>query len=252
MKFIIITGDSKGLGEAVAKRWMEDGVSVIGISRTYNGTLKETADSCGVSYRHYECDLTDEAATNNTLAAVHNYLQREDVEELTLLNNAGMVGPIEKVGALDIPAVDRHIRLNVSVPVLLANYILGLANEWEVPLTLVNITSGAAGKTTEGWSVYSAGKAAIDRFTAVTAKEQEQKSHTILAYSPGVMDTDMQEEIRSASEDSFKDVEKFRELKEKGELTSPERVAEVLRNLLKEEPVQNGEVYKLYDYIDKY
>ncbi|SDJ42153.1 (S)-benzoin forming benzil reductase [Salimicrobium halophilum] len=252
MNFVIITGDSKGLGESAAKRWLEDGNHILGISRTYNEELEKVAKDNYVSYNHFECDLTDEAETNNTLASIHNLLQREEVESLTLINNAGMVEPIERVGSLDIPTVDRHVRLNVSVPILFSNYILGLADEWEVPLTLVNITSGAAEKTTEGWSVYSAGKAAINRFTAVTAKEQGGKGHTIIAYSPGVMDTEMQEEIRSASKDSFKDVDKFRELKESGKLTSPDRVAEVLKNLLSQEPIQNGEVYKLYDYIDKY
>ncbi|WP_347861273.1 (S)-benzoin forming benzil reductase [Salimicrobium sp. PL1-032A] len=252
MKFVIITGDSKGLGEAAAKRWMEDGNHVIGISRTYNEELEQTAKAYHVSYTHFECDLTDEAKTNNTLAGIHNLLQREEVESLALINNAGMIDPIERVGHLDIPAVDKHVRLNVSVPILFSNYILGLAEEWDLPLTLVNITSGAAEKTIEGWSVYSAGKAAMDRFTAVTAKEQEGRGHTIIAYSPGVMDTDMQKEIRSASEGSFKDVGKFRELKESGDLASPERVAEVLKKLLDQESIQNGEVYKLYDYIDKY
>ncbi|SIS47170.1 (S)-benzoin forming benzil reductase [Salimicrobium flavidum] len=252
MDFVIITGDSKGLGESAAKRWMEEGAGVIGISRTFNKSLEKTASDRNVSYHHYECDLTDEAETNNTLAAVHNFLQRENVDSLTVINNAGMVEPIEQVGRLDIPSVDRHVRLNVSVPILLSNYMLGLSNEWEVPLTLVNITSGAAEKTIEGWSVYSAGKAAINRFTAVTAKEQEGNGHTIFAFSPGVMDTSMQEEIRSASKESFADVEKFRELKEKGQLTSPDRVADVLKKLLAHESIQNGEVYKLYDYIDKY
>jgi len=94
----------------------------------------------------------------------------------------------------------------------------------------VNITSGAAERSVYGWSTYGSSKAGLNYFTATTALELSQNNvpHRIVAFSPGVMDTNMQEDIRSSSEDAFADVDKFKQLKEQGQLRGTDVVAKAL------------------------
>ncbi|MFG6149582.1 (S)-benzoin forming benzil reductase [Halobacillus sp. B23F22_1] len=254
MKYAIVTGDSRGLGEAIADQFLEKGIHVIGISRTYNEDLKEQAEGKDVTYSHISCDLSDADDLTQGIDKVMYLAFQNDVDMVYLVNNAGVIDPIETVGNLDTGLVNKHLQINLATPILFINRLLKEANEQGVKAGIVNITSGAAEKTVHGWSVYSSGKAAINQFTATTAMEQEEagKDHTIIAYSPGVVDTEMQGEIRASAESAFADVDKFKKLKEEGQLRSPQEVARVLMNVLfNEGSIENGKVYKLYDLINK-
>lgn len=59
MRFAVVTGVSKGLGESAAKLLMESGVHVIGISRSPNESLNQFAEANNITYQHYSCDLGD-------------------------------------------------------------------------------------------------------------------------------------------------------------------------------------------------
>ncbi|GGF16427.1 short-chain dehydrogenase [Halobacillus andaensis] len=254
MKYAIVTGDSRGLGEAIAGQFLEKGIHVIGISRTYNEDLKDQADGKDVTYSHISCDLSDADDLTQGIDKVMYLAFQNDVDMVYLVNNAGVIDPIETVGNLETGLVNKHLQINLSTPILFINRLLKEANEQGVKAGIVNITSGAAEKTVHGWSVYSSGKAAINQFTATTAMEQEKagKDHTIIAYSPGVVDTEMQGEIRAAAESAFADVDKFKKLKEEGQLRPPQEVARVLMDVLfNNESIENGKVYKLYDLINK-
>ncbi|WP_226576613.1 (S)-benzoin forming benzil reductase [Halobacillus litoralis] len=250
MQYAVITGISRGLGEAVAKQFIEKGVNIIGVSRSENDQLNASAEDAGVRYSHVSCDLSDPEQLEEGLKAISSYVFEETTEYVYLINNAGVVEPIDTVGRLNPETVTKHMQVNVTAPILLVNHLLPIANKHHIPMGIINITSGAAEKTIHGWSTYSSSKAAINRFTETLALEQKEQEHLILAYSPGVMDTEMQEDIRSSSEEAFADVEKFRKLKEEGSLRSPEKVAEVLMDLIsKPEQIENGKVYKLYDLV---
>ncbi|MCP3026802.1 (S)-benzoin forming benzil reductase [Halobacillus sp. A5] len=254
MKYAIVTGDSRGLGEAVASKFMEKDIHVIGLSRTYNDNLKNKADNNKVTYSHIRCDLNDSDDLTQGIDKVMYLAFQNNVEMVYLVNNAGVIDPIETVGRLESSLVNKHLQINVAAPILFMNRLLKEADEQKVKAGIINVTSGAAEKTIHGWSVYSSGKAAINQFTATCAMEQEKagKEHFVIAFSPGVVDTDMQGEIRASEESAFADVNKFKKLKEEGQLRSPDTVAEVLLNVIsKEKTIENGKVYKLYDLIDK-
>ncbi|SEB20696.1 benzil reductase ((S)-benzoin forming) [Thalassobacillus cyri] len=252
MQYAIVTGESRGLGEAIAKDFIEYGVDVIGISRSGSKELTEFSEQEKADYHHMACDLSDSAKTEQCFEKIADELFNEETYHIYLINNAGMIEPIETVGNLDAKQVTKHVQVNLLAPIVLTNSLLSYADNHEVELTIVNITSGAAEKSTPGWSTYNSTKAAMNRFTATVAAELEnqEKDHRILAYSPGVMDTDMQDVIRSASKEAFQDVKKFRKLKEEGQLRGPDTVSAVLMDLLnKPNEIENGKVYKLYDLI---
>lgn len=251
MQYAIVTGASRGLGEAVAQQLIEKNVNIISVSRSENERLKTWAEERKVGYHHVSCDLSDLRQLEEGLEEIVRIAFHEETHYIYVINNAGVIEPIDTVGQFEPSAVQKHIQVNLTAPILLINRCLKEAEQKDIKASIINITSGAAERSVHGWSTYSSTKAAINRFTQTLALEQEGKGHIIIAFSPGVMDTDMQSEIRSSSEESFADVEKFREMKEKGSLRSPDEVASVLMDLINQpKEIENGKVYKLYDLID--
>src|SRR5699024_6696796 len=75
-----------------------------------------------------------------------------------------------------------------------------------------NISSGAADRPMYGWSAYCSSKASIDMYTKTLALEQKAlgTNHKVFAFSPGIMDTEMQEKIRSSSPQQLANVDTFK------------------------------------------
>ncbi|MBK8682646.1 MAG: SDR family NAD(P)-dependent oxidoreductase [Bacteroidetes bacterium] len=99
---------------------------------------------------------------------------------------------------------------------------------------ILNITSGAASSPYDGWSIYGSGKAAMDMITQIAAKETElrKQNFKIVAISPGVMDTGMQNQVRNAEPDHFSRLAKFENLASENKLVSPSIAAEKLIDLI--------------------
>ncbi len=252
MHYAIITGDSRGLGEAIAKQFIGKNVNIVGISRTHNKSLEKAAQDSKVDYTHISCDLSQTESVANCLDEVTSHVFHEETHYVYLVNNAGVIDPIDTVGNLNADELQNHLQINLAVPMQFFNRFLKEANAADISTMLINITSGAAERSVHGWSVYSSAKAAINRFTETAALEQEENNHIIFAFSPGVVDTDMQGRIRASSEEEFADVSKFKQLKEEGKLRSPETVAAVLMDLLNNpKTIESGKVYKLYDLIEE-
>ncbi|MYL33631.1 (S)-benzoin forming benzil reductase [Pontibacillus yanchengensis] len=251
MKYAVVTGVSKGLGASVAQQLMEEGIHILGVSRSDNQELKEIAKKNEVSYTHYACDLSSVEDLERVFTLIINHIRDNQPEGIYVVNNAGVVEPIDHVGALESGKVVQHVHVNLIAPMLITNLFYNKVSE--TPVTIVNITSGAANRSVYGWSVYGSTKAGLNYFTETAASEQEQRNglHTSIAFSPGVMDTDMQEDIRSSSEDAFADVDKFKELKEKGMLRDTNVVAQALRKLLFKQSLENGQVYHVNDLLDE-
>ncbi|GAA0456961.1 SDR family NAD(P)-dependent oxidoreductase [Alkalibacillus silvisoli] len=251
MKFAIVTGASRGLGEEVAKNLLSNEHHVITVSRKRKtNDFKNYANDNRKSYFHFSCDLSDLESLSDTAHEIVKVLQKHPVEELLIVNNAGMVTPIGTVGHLENHEIARHVSLNLTAPMLLVNTMK--ANSGAERLTVINVTSGAAEKAIYGWNVYSSTKSAVNKYTETAALEaQELGSRDIhVAFSPGVMDTDMQGEIREADAKDFKDVVSFKQLKDEGQLRSPKEVADLLQSLVKsQDSLENGKIYKVYDLI---
>ena len=105
------------------------------------------------------------------------------------------------------------------------------------PCTLIFIGSGAATSIYEGWSAYCGGKAGVDHWVRTVGAEQERRGGhcRILSVAPGVVETAMQEQLRSVTEDEFPLVERFREMYRQGALRDPEEAARDLWALALEE-----------------
>jgi benzil reductase ((S)-benzoin forming) len=125
------------------------------------------------------------------------------------------------------------MQVNVIAPIKLTRKISEFCGNSK-QFTLVNISSGAGKRPIPSWAGYCASKAAIDLFSQTFLLEELELGKTTKVYSvaPGVIDTDMQVQIRATKESSFSSLENFQNLKSEQKLETPERIALKLDKLL--------------------
>jgi NAD(P)-dependent dehydrogenase (short-subunit alcohol dehydrogenase family) len=110
---------------------------------------------------------------------------------------------------------------------LLTAAFLGATRAWRGARKVLNISSGLGRNAMASQAPYCAAKAGMDHFSRAVALEEEALGGgaKIVSLAPGVIDTDMQVQLRSADADQFPDVGNFIGLKEKGMLSSPAEAA---------------------------
>jgi benzil reductase ((S)-benzoin forming) len=218
-KTYIITGISRGIGKALAEHFLSKNQSVIGIGRT--NSIQNP------NFHFIELDLLDSSAIENLQFPI---IQSE---EIILINNAGIIGNIERISSMKEDCIDEIMQVNVIAPIKLTRKISEFCGNSK-QFTLVNISSGAGKRPIPSWAGYCASKAAIDLFSQTFLLEELELGKTTKVYSvaPGVIDTDMQVQIRATKESSFSSLENFQKLKSEQKLETPERIALKLDKLL--------------------
>jgi benzil reductase ((S)-benzoin forming) len=214
MHYYIITGASRGLGKALAEEVLQQpDTKVVGVSR--HATIRHER------YHHQPLDLSDMLAVQNNLFKV--FPPCPDAASITLINNAGVLGEVNYLGALPNEHFEFVFDVNVIAPAMLMNTFLATYQQLAIPRTILNISSGAAQRPVDGWGAYCASKAALDSLSAVAQKEQDLRGTgiRIRSLAPGVLDTDMQEHIRSIGPKQFSEAERFADLKQSGSLLRP-------------------------------
>jgi len=254
MDYAVVTGTSRGLGEACAKQLLESGIHVLGLSRTGSPLLERFAKENKVEYKHFECNLADLAALENTVEEIVSYLFTEEkLSNLYLINNAATLSPINQAVELrNAPEIARHMQVNLTSPMTLMNTLLYEAQKQDIPFVGINITSGASRRPIYGFSAYCSAKAGLDMYTRTVAAELETvgSDNKVVGFSPGVMDTEMQEQIRSSSVEAFHEVEKFKDYKRQDLLKRTEEVSGILVDILTDPGnVDNGKIYDVNDYL---
>lgn len=222
---VIITGASKGIGLSLLKQLQARGKHVIGLARTIP-----------TEAQHFiKVDLLE----NEKLPAIikdiiHQY--KEGATSFTLINNAGTVEPIGLVGTVESAAITDALAINLTAPIVFSNTFITELADFEGPKKIINISSGAGRKAYEGWAIYCTTKAGLDHFSSVVALEQatEENPVDIVAIAPGIIDTSMQETIRSSNQAAFPLLERFVEYKAEGMLSSPEETARKLIRFMEE------------------
>lgn len=166
--------------------------------------------------------------------AVHDFASRvsDRLGPIDLwINNAGVLGPVGPFRDLDAGEIADNLRTNLLGVVHGSQAFIRHRRSVGPGGVLVNISSGAASHGYAGWSAYSAAKAGVERLTEVIRKEEEASGLRAYAVSPGVVDTDMQAEVRTSTREQFPEVERFVQLHREGRLRSPSHVAEFILRL---------------------
>jgi benzil reductase ((S)-benzoin forming) len=218
MHYYIITGTSRGLGKALAEKALQEpNTAVLGVCRHATITHER--------YTHQPLDLSDMLAVQNNLHKV--FSARPDAESITLINNAAVLGEIGYIGEQQNEHFEFVFDVNTIAPAMFMNMFLSAYAGLSVPRTILNISSGAAQRAVDGWGAYSASKAALDALSRTAQKEQDLRSTgvRIRSLSPGILDTTMQEHIRTADEQTFSEATKFVGFHSDGLLAEPKDVA---------------------------
>ena len=217
----ILTGHTRGLGAALADNLIARGIAVLGISR--NRSAVQASDLL----QEVELDLADTSKLETWIAtgALKRFV--DGAHTVVLINNAGMLQPVGPLEGQDVGAIGRSVSVNVAAPLMLSAAVA--ASGASVPdRRIVHISSGAARNAYPGWSIYCATKAALDHHARAVTLDNN-RALRIGSVAPGVIDTDMQAEIRGTGLDAFPLREKFDELKRSGQLATP---AEAARKVL--------------------
>ena len=196
------------------------------ISRHPNRALEAKAAATGAALEQWSIDLADAVAATARLEAWLRNLHGP-LLSATLINNAALAG---KAGPIDASAADTLaavLRVGLEAPMLLTSAFLRATRDWNVPLKVLNISSGAGKKPLAGTAGYCAVKAGLDHFSRVVALDEAnlQNGAKIVSLAPGVIDTDMQTELRDSDPRAFPSQPQFAAMKAGGQLLSPAAAA---------------------------
>jgi NAD(P)-dependent dehydrogenase (short-subunit alcohol dehydrogenase family) len=211
----IVTGHTKGLGAAIAAELLGRGIPVLGLARRSSADL---AARYPALLTEVQVDLADSVELGVWLAGPRLDAHLQGASVALLINNAGVVTPIGPLHEQEPHTVLKAVTLNVAAPLALAAAVVRASAGRE--RRIVHISSGAGRNAYPGWSVYCATKAALDMHARAVAQDGDPQ---VLACSlaPGVIDTDMQAEIRATPLDNFPMRQRFVDLKAGGELAAP-------------------------------
>lgn len=238
----IVTGGSRGLGAAMVKKAQNQGLFTYGISRSSVSTSTETA--CYVSL-----DLSNGIATEEWIASEFTPLLKKGGESILLINNAGQLGAMGRKS--NETSLVQTFKINLFAPLALTRALLDHSTFQKN--TVVNISSGAADNAYPGWLEYCSSKAALKMASQVIAKEFKEDMYPdlqhlqVIDYAPGVVDTGMQDAIRSEHKSNFPNQEKFVELKKSGRLITAD---ESVDYLFKKLAVLEKDGYHAFRYGD--
>ncbi|MBP6763666.1 MAG: SDR family NAD(P)-dependent oxidoreductase [Rubrivivax sp.] len=229
----VLTGASRGLGLAMAQQLLARGHRVLAIARRRT----DLAPPAGAELQCWTADLADASGVADRLEtwlASQAQQTGQAPASATLINNAGVVSQLGPLSELQSADLANALRVGLEAPMLLSAAFLRATATWAVPRKLLMVSSGLGRRAMAGSASYCAAKAGMDHLARALALEEAAKPNGahVVSLAPGVFDTDMQVQLRSADAAMFPERVRFVGLKEGGLLASPaDAAAAVLRYL---------------------
>jgi NAD(P)-dependent dehydrogenase (short-subunit alcohol dehydrogenase family) len=178
----LITGNSAGLGLALTRCLLADGATVWGMSRR-GCPLFDMDNNEDQALRDRQQDLAHLTQIEDSLDRLLGDCLRLDL----VILNAGVLGKIQDFASTDVHDLELIMRVNAWANKVILDWLIAR----QLPVTqIVAISSGAAVNMHHGWGPYALSKAALNQLMALYAEEMPD-SH-LMAYAPGLVDTDMQ------------------------------------------------------------
>ena len=230
----ILTGASRGMGLAMAEQLLQKGNALLCISRHANLDLALAAQKADVPLTQWTHDLADSEGVSERL---REWLQNQnpaDFASASLINNAGVIPPIAPLRQSRPADLALALRVGLEAPMALCASFLGATAHWTVPRKVLNISSGLGRYAMASQAGYCAAKAGMDHFTRCMALDEalQPNGAKVCSLAPGVIDTDMQVQLRGAAGEAFPDQSKFLQFKAQGLLSSPAQAAKQVLSYL--------------------
>lgn len=211
------------MGRAMAGQLLQAGHTLITLARSPLPLPPQPL----ATHLHWPHDLTAPEAAAGQLLAWLQACRASDYASATLINNAAMIPPIAPLCATAWPDIAATLRLGLEAPMVLTSAFLQGTAHWTQPKKVLNISSGLGRRGMASQAPYCAAKAGLDNFSQALALEEALKPHgaRVCSLAPGVIDTAMQAQLRSADADHFPDAQRLGHLHSNGLLTSAEDAA---------------------------
>ena len=248
-KVAVVTGGGRGLGRATALALAERGARVVALARSV-AEVEETARLIRGLYGvgrslAIRADVRSERDVVEAFQTVRRRWGGTDI----LVNNAGDAGATRPVASLSLEEWQRTLDVHLTGAFLCSREAMRdmARRRWG---RIINVSSGSASVAVSAMAPYSVAKAALEHLTRILAAEGAPQGIVALAVRPGVLDTRMQEELRSRSPEAMPPELRaaFAAYKQRGHLMSPERPAEIIAYLCGDRSSSlNGRVLEEHD-----
>jgi NAD(P)-dependent dehydrogenase (short-subunit alcohol dehydrogenase family) len=228
----IVTGTSRGLGHALAQQLLDQGWRVLAIARHAAGDLSaDPADAL----TQWTLDLAQAESAAQRLAG---WLATQPPSRVALIHNAATLSQPAPLADSALPELAAAVRVGLEAPLLMTAAFLKATAEWHTDRRVLNVSSGLGRRAMAGSASYCAVKAGLDHLTRALALEEAARPHgaRVVSLAPGVIDTDMQTQLRRADRTRFPEGARFEAMHAQGQLDSPATAAaKVLRYLLRDD-----------------
>ena len=188
-RIALVTGASRGIGAAVAKRFAREGAHLVLCART-TGALEEIDDEIqkitGEPATLVPLDLTDYAAIDKLGAAIFERFEKLDV----LVGNAGQLGTLSPLGHIDPKVWDTVMAVNVTANWRLIRSMDPLLRASDAGRAIF-VSSGVGREAKAYWGAYAVSKAALEMTALIYAAEMEKTSVCVNLINPGATRTSM-------------------------------------------------------------
>lgn len=237
----IVTGVSKGLGEALAAALLARGWQVTGVGRSAAARLV----AAGPAFRLVACDLAAPDSLDAVLGPEFAAIAATRPSAVCLVNNAATAEPVGVAGELDAAALVRALGVNLAAPAVVANAFVRhcVTASTGADCRVINISSGAAVWAIPGAGAYSIAKAGLEMLTKMLDADVAAPGFRAVTLRPGIIDTPMQESLRARSDAEMPSAPMFREFHASGKLVAPDVLAAKIVARLLEAPVERGRTY---------
>ena len=221
---VILTGASRGLGQAMAAQYLADGAFVLGLSRGQSAGLTASGEG---GLEQWPVDLSDPLPVAQRLVAWLADFERRAAgalpKRVRVIHNAALLSDPGNVAEADPADLARSLRIGVEAPVALTAAFLRATASWPSDRRVLFVSSGLGRRAMAGSAAYCAQKAGLDHFARALALEEQARPHgaRVASVAPGIIDTDMQKQLRGADARRFPERAKFDEFHRSGSLDSP-------------------------------
>ncbi|WIV50660.1 SDR family oxidoreductase [Marivivens sp. LCG002] len=191
-KVVLITGASRGIGEAAAFAFAEQGAKVVLAARSLEA-IEGIAREIGERALAVRCDVARFDAVETAVARAVAAFGRLDV----FISNAGVIEPMAQLAEADPEAFGRTIDINTK------GVFHGMRAALPVMVkqgggTIITVSSGAAYNAYPAWSAYCTSKAGALMLTKAAHGEYADRGIRALGLSPGTVATQMQRDIKAS------------------------------------------------------
>ena len=234
MKLCLITGGSRGLGKALVAQYANEGFTVYEFSRS------------GDTDHHVHCDFNSPIDSARIFEDLLSRLSKKNFSEILLINNAGTIHPIGPIFGFEVDAWIGNMNVNLNSAIIASGMFIRYFQNHAAKKVIGSISSGAAIRPKHGWALYCAAKAGLEQFSRTLALEQNSQLHPVdvVLVDPGVVDTDMQAQIRATKDSLFPERQRFVRFKTGGLLLQPDIVAKKIYDILSGD-IENGKKYSV-------